>query len=352
MPRRALGQVGVQFEEFGTRLNFLPIVLGNGKIHLEVEPEVSRLNRPAARHPGHVVPGRDTQRVHTVGGDGRPARRLRHRRPDPPERDRRRTRKVPVLGDLPFVGAASAARVQRGEERAGGPGDAAPGRSAGRATRCRNVLPGQETRSPDDFELFLEGILEAPRGPREVCQRPATCRPTRTARRRTCSPVRRSATGAAAADGYGGGTRRRATAAAPRRRAVAGRLCAGRRGRRPHRRRPVPARPRRRRRCPAGGDAAVPSDHAGQCGPGRGRRPSRRSAGGDARARRQPAGGSPGGRWRRPATPSDVPGGGAKRTSRPLALGELAAAPGCKRQPGENRRLGPAAVARLLEHRW
>jgi len=26
-------------------------------------------------------------------------------------------------------------------------------------------LPGQGTRSPDDFELFLEGILEAPRGP-------------------------------------------------------------------------------------------------------------------------------------------------------------------------------------------
>jgi pilus assembly protein CpaC len=26
-----------------------------------------------------------------------------------------------------------------------------------------------ETRSPDDFELFLEGILEAPRGQREVC---------------------------------------------------------------------------------------------------------------------------------------------------------------------------------------
>src|SRR5947208_12716426 len=39
-----LGQVGVQFEEFGTRLNFLPVVLGNGRIHLEVEPEVSTLN--------------------------------------------------------------------------------------------------------------------------------------------------------------------------------------------------------------------------------------------------------------------------------------------------------------------
>jgi pilus assembly protein CpaC len=31
------------------------------------------------------------------------------------------------------------------------------------------LLPGQETRSPDDFELFLEGILEAPRGPRPIC---------------------------------------------------------------------------------------------------------------------------------------------------------------------------------------
>jgi pilus assembly protein CpaC len=31
-------------------------------------------------------------------------------------------------------------------------------------------MPGQETRSPDDFELFLEGILEAPRGQREVWQ--------------------------------------------------------------------------------------------------------------------------------------------------------------------------------------
>src|SRR5262249_10549620 len=31
-------------------------------------------------------------------------------------------------------------------------------------------LPGEETRSPDDFELFLERILEAPRGARQVVQ--------------------------------------------------------------------------------------------------------------------------------------------------------------------------------------
>jgi pilus assembly protein CpaC len=30
------------------------------------------------------------------------------------------------------------------------------------------MLPGQETRTADDFELFLEGILEAPRGQRQI----------------------------------------------------------------------------------------------------------------------------------------------------------------------------------------
>src|SRR5205823_13704060 len=62
-----LGQGAERFEEFGTRLNSLPIVLGNGRIHLEVEPEVS--NRDAAAGvsiAGATVPGRATQRVHTT----------------------------------------------------------------------------------------------------------------------------------------------------------------------------------------------------------------------------------------------------------------------------------------------
>jgi Flp pilus assembly secretin CpaC len=60
-----LGQVGVQFEEFGTRLNFIPILMSNGKIRLEVEPEVSQLD-PAhsVRMADTVVPGRTTNRVH------------------------------------------------------------------------------------------------------------------------------------------------------------------------------------------------------------------------------------------------------------------------------------------------
>ena len=162
-----LGQVGVQFEEFGTRLNFLPIMMGDGKIWLEVEPEISDLN-PAFGTVinGTSVPGRSTQRVHTtvmlepgqtfvLGG-------LVERRVTAS------TVKVPVLGDLPFLGAAFSAKSFDETETEllitvtpylidGQSCDQAP-----------KVFPGQETRSPDDFELFLEGILEAPRGPRQV----------------------------------------------------------------------------------------------------------------------------------------------------------------------------------------
>lgn len=163
-----LGQVGVQFEEFGTRLNFLPIVLGDGRIWLEVEPERSDLN-PAFGTVinGTSVPGRSTQRIHTtvmlepgqtfvLGG-------LIERRV------LASTVKVPIVGDLPFIGAAFSAKSYDESETEllitvtpylidGQSCDQAP-----------KVFPGQETRSPDDFELFLEGIMEAPRGPRQVC---------------------------------------------------------------------------------------------------------------------------------------------------------------------------------------
>src|SRR5262249_18714602 len=61
------GEVGVQFEEFGTRVNVLPIALRNGRIRLEIEPEVSSLS-PAngASISGEAVPRRITQRAHTT----------------------------------------------------------------------------------------------------------------------------------------------------------------------------------------------------------------------------------------------------------------------------------------------
>ncbi|TMQ34164.1 MAG: hypothetical protein E6K70_09110 [Planctomycetota bacterium] len=163
-----LGQVGVQFEEFGTRLNFLPIVLGNGKIHLEVEPEVSSLNAAfGTTISGATVPGRNTQRVHTtvemedgqtfvIGGLIQ-------------KNINSATNKVPVLGDLPYLGAAFSSKTFSEEEQELIVLVTPHLVDAMACDQTPKILPGQETRSPDDFELFLEGIMEAPRGPRQVC---------------------------------------------------------------------------------------------------------------------------------------------------------------------------------------
>jgi pilus assembly protein CpaC len=163
-----LGSVSVRFEPFGTRLGFLPIVLGNGKIQLEVEPEVSNIDPSVGTSiGGTVVPGRNTQRVHTtviiedgqtlaIGGliQNQVVANIT---------------KVPVIGDLPYLGAAFSSKSFKETESElvvlVTPHLVDP-------MACNQLpplVPGQETRSPDDCELFLEGILEAPRGPRDLC---------------------------------------------------------------------------------------------------------------------------------------------------------------------------------------
>jgi pilus assembly protein CpaC len=164
-----LGQVGVQFEEFGTRLNFLPIVLGNGRIHLEVEPEVSVLDPTAGvAIAGATVAGRATQRVHTtveletaqtfvIGGLIQ-------------KTATGSANKVPVIGQLPFVGALFSTKSYTEDESELVVMVTPHLVDAQTACQIPKVLPGEESRRPDDFELFLEGILEAPRGPRAVFQ--------------------------------------------------------------------------------------------------------------------------------------------------------------------------------------
>jgi pilus assembly protein CpaC len=162
-----LGAVSVQFIPFGTRLTFLPYVLNNGKIYMEVEPEVSQLSQANGTSvAGTAVAGRTTQRVHTsiemedgqtfvIGG------MIQHN-------VNGTANKVPVLGDLPFIGAAFSSKTYTEDETEMLVLVTPHLVDAMSCNQTPKVLPGQETRSPDDFELFLEGILEAPRGPRHV----------------------------------------------------------------------------------------------------------------------------------------------------------------------------------------
>ncbi len=146
----------------------LPIVMGNGKIRLEVQPEVSQLSTVGAvQANGTTVEGRITQRVHTtvemepgqtlvIGGLIQNTVTAT-------------STMVPVLGELPFLGALFSNKSYTEDEQElvilVTPHLVDPQS----CDQLAKLLPGQETRSPDDFELFLEQILEAPRGPREVC---------------------------------------------------------------------------------------------------------------------------------------------------------------------------------------
>lgn len=61
-----VGQITIQFKEFGIRLNFLPTLTPRGAIHLVVTPEVSSLDYAnGLTISGYTIPGLSTRRVET-----------------------------------------------------------------------------------------------------------------------------------------------------------------------------------------------------------------------------------------------------------------------------------------------
>ncbi|MBX9627168.1 MAG: type II and III secretion system protein, partial [Gemmataceae bacterium] len=166
-PASGINGPGVQYEQVGTQLEVLPIVYGNNQIWLEINPQFRAVNQGLGIVTSFgTVPGFTEQQARcavmlesgqtfAIGGLIQTSVQASSTR-------------VPVLGDLPFVGTAFS-RVDYDERESElvilvTPRLVAP-------MDCHQVpkrLPGRETRSPDDYELFLEGLLEAPRGPRRV----------------------------------------------------------------------------------------------------------------------------------------------------------------------------------------
>lgn len=160
------GGAGVQFRPTGTVVGFLPVVLGDGRIRLTVAAE-NTVKTGDANQAGIIAPILATQQVGTtlelengqslvIGGlienvvSGT-------------------SQKYPILGDLPFIGTLFR-NVNFTEEEKEFVIVVKVNMVEGLTSdqRCGIKLPGTETRSPSDFELFIEGILEAPRGPRDV----------------------------------------------------------------------------------------------------------------------------------------------------------------------------------------
>jgi pilus assembly protein CpaC len=165
------GAPQIEFKDFGTTVEFIPVVLSDGRIQLDVKAEVSAKNDAFGIDIAGVTPTR------VPGFEKRGAQAIVQIEDGMTlaiggliqNRVNASTAKIPLLGDLPFLGVAF--RTVRYEDLEEEMLILVTPRLVDpmACTQLPRYLPGRETRAPDDFELFLTGILEAPRGQREVC---------------------------------------------------------------------------------------------------------------------------------------------------------------------------------------
>jgi pilus assembly protein CpaC len=166
-PAAGINGPGVRYEDIGTTLNFTPVVYGNGKIYLDIRPKVTSVNNAQALVTTFgTSPAFDEQRMNTsvivepgqtvaIGGLIQ-------------TNQASSVTKIPCLGDIPYVGWLFSFATTTEQEtelvilvtpRLVDPAD---------CSQMPKALPGSETRKPDDFEFYLETILEAPRGQRQI----------------------------------------------------------------------------------------------------------------------------------------------------------------------------------------
>jgi pilus assembly protein CpaC len=165
---QGLGTVSVDFKKFGTRVDFLPIVMGNGKIHLDVKSVVSELDNTLSVTVGSTtVPGIQSREAETgvemTAGQTLAIAGLVQTRIEGENKG------IPLLADLPYLGAFFR-RVQYSNNEIElmifvtpefiEASDVAP---------CGG--PGTNSREPNDLELYGKGQLEVPLGTGAACGR-------------------------------------------------------------------------------------------------------------------------------------------------------------------------------------
>ena len=149
--------ITIEYKEFGIRLNFRPEVLGDGRLRLEVAPEVSELSQiGAVNQNGFTIPSLVTRRSQTTVelGSGQSfamAGLLR-------TLEQATAAKVPVLGDIPVLGTLF--RSMRYEQAQTElvvivTADLVEPVDDG----MDRPVPGDLHESPNDWELFMGGEI-------------------------------------------------------------------------------------------------------------------------------------------------------------------------------------------------
>jgi len=156
-----LGQTTIEYKPFGTQINFLPIVLGNGNIRLEIRAEVSETDDTRSINlNGFTVPGIKTSFVDTgvemKSGQTLALAGLIQTRVDAIERG------LPFVSDIPYIGAAFRSveeEVNEIELLIMVTPEFADGMDPHEVPPCG---PGMESVSPTNRQLYFGGHLEVP----------------------------------------------------------------------------------------------------------------------------------------------------------------------------------------------
>jgi pilus assembly protein CpaC len=166
-----LGMVGVQYREFGTRIDYVAKVLGNGRIYLEVRPYVSEIDPSrSVTLQGVSVPGLRSRFLETGvelnAGQTLALGGLLQVRTETINTG------LPGLADIPYLGVFfRKVREEQNEiellitvtpDYAG----------AMDPHQVPLMLPGIGTQSPNDKELYLKGYMEVPSEMGQPCLQP------------------------------------------------------------------------------------------------------------------------------------------------------------------------------------
>jgi pilus assembly protein CpaC len=158
---QSLGTSSVDFKKYGTQVDFVPIVLGNGRIRLEVRPRVSEIDESRNVTVGSSsVPGLRVREVETgvemSSGQTLAIAGLVQTRVEAENLG------LPFISEFPYIGAAFR-RVKEQRNEVELLILVTPEFTEARdAQEMPPLSPGLCTTSPNDCELYLKGHLEVP----------------------------------------------------------------------------------------------------------------------------------------------------------------------------------------------
>ncbi len=160
---QSMGTVSIEYKKFGTQVDFVPIVLGNGRIHLDVRPRVSEIDSSrSVTIDTYDVPGLRVREVETgvemMAGQTLAIAGLVQTRIEAANKG------LPWVSELPYLGALFR-RVTHQENEIEllimVTPELCEALPAGQAPQCG---PGMNSVVPDDCNLYLKGHLEVPGG--------------------------------------------------------------------------------------------------------------------------------------------------------------------------------------------